>query len=447
MSNENSLSGVKRRDFLKILSLTSIGSLVYSKELLASKFSTNDMSNVVVVYNQNATDKTNKTISTKVVQSMVDQGIKAFTDIAEVGEAWKSIFPGITEKKIIALKVNASFQERNNGTHQQVTYAVANGLTQMDFDGIKFPDNNIIIFDFSANNYLNAQGYTKNDSNKGIRCFASPGYSAEDYNVAGIKVKLSTVITQMADYLINIGYLKHHSMSGVSHCLKNHFGTINSPLNCHDNAANGVSINNCIAALNELEPIKLKQKFCIIDALYGITNNGPGGTPTCAPNKIIMGQDIVAVDCAGRNLLKTSGMSQNDFNRTTHIDIAATKYSLGTNDPNKINLMELTNTTVAIESIQEQIKTTELLQNYPNPFNTKTTIPFYLASTEHVQFIIRDYTGKEIIQLVNKTIDQGTHKLTWDGRNVSGSDVPNNIFIGELKTISYNQSIIIQKVN
>lgn len=445
MSNENPLTGVERRDFLKIMSLTCIGSLVYSKELIASKLSASDVSNVVVIYNQNVTNTTKKTVDAAIVQSMVNQAITAYTGISEVGEAWKSIFPGITTNNIIALKVNTLFPTNNNGTHPQIAYAVANGLTQMDFAGTIFPANNIIIFDFYQN-YLSAKGYAINTSNTGIRCFPSPAYSADTYDVAGIKVRLSTVITQMADYLVNIAYLKSHFLSGVSHCLKNHYGSLQNPEISplfHDNGKCG---DPYIPAITALDPIKSKQKFCIIDALYGVANSGPDGPVTCAPNKIIMGQDVVAVDCTGRNLIKSVGLSQYDLNRTTHIDTAAKTYLLGTNDPNNINVIDLTNTATAIGSMQEQSKKTELLQNYPNPFTTETNIRFNLASNEHVQFTIRDYTGKEIIQLVNKTLNQGMHQFTWNGRNASGKEVLNNIFIGELKTESYNRSIIIQKI-
>jgi flagellar hook assembly protein FlgD len=107
----------------------------------------------------------------------------------------------------------------------------------------------------------------------------------------------------------------------------------------------------------------------------------------------------------------------------------------------------LTNTaTVGIEDMQDQIKVTELMQNFPNPFDNETNIQFYLDSSEHVQFTIRDYAGREIIQLVNKTLSQGMHKLTWNGRNAAGSEVLNKILIGELKTGSYHKSIIMQKI-
>jgi uncharacterized protein (DUF362 family) len=196
----------------------------------------------------------------------------------------------------------------------------------MDFNGTKFPANNIIIFDFHRQNYLAYQGYKMNNSKTGVRCFANPGFSTETYDVAGQKVKISTVITQMADYMINIAYLKNHFLSGVSHCLKNHYGSLEGTDSYNDAAFHSGVGDPYIPAITALEPIKTKQKFCMIDALYGVTNNGPDGPASCAPNKIIMGQDVVAVDTTGKNLLVASGMTGNAS--TSHINTAATKYSL-----------------------------------------------------------------------------------------------------------------------
>ena len=85
--------------FSKILSLTGVGSLITSKSAVASILAPATASKVVVVTDTNATDKTAKTVNADVVQIMVDEGIKNYTGIDNVGEAWKSIFPGITQQQ------------------------------------------------------------------------------------------------------------------------------------------------------------------------------------------------------------------------------------------------------------------------------------------------------------------------------------------------------------
>lgn len=441
MNSVNFLKNVERRDFLKILSLTGIGSLIYSKDAIASVLSPSATSKVVVITNNSATDSVNHTVNSEAVKIMVNDGIKSYTGISDVGNAWKSIFPDITASSVIGLKVNTLFNTKNVGTHPQVAYAVADGLVQMDFEGIKFPANNIIIFDLGSN-YLADQGYTLNTTLTGVRCFPSSAYSSEIYNVSGVNLKISTIITQQINFLINIAQLKQHSMSGLSLCLKNHFGSINQPWACHN--------NNCdpfIPGIAALAPIKNKQKFCIIDALFGITSGGPSGAVTCAPNKIIMGQDIVAVDCIGRDLLKDQGTSQSSINQATHINTAATTYSLGNNNASNISTVDITSPVTGPTGIMEEAENSNrLMQNSPNPFNNETIITFYLHSGEHVQLRIIDYTGKTINILVNKKLESGAHRIKWNGQSASGQVVPAGIYICELKTILYNKSIIIQKV-
>jgi uncharacterized protein (DUF362 family) len=443
-TKKNPAKNVERRDFLKIMSLTGVGSLIASKSAFASVLSPSDTSKVVVVTDTRATDKTAKTVQTDIVKDMVDNGIKTYTGIDDVGAAWKSIFPGITLSSIIGLKVNTLFQTRNTGTHPQVAKAVADGLAQMDFDGAKFPENNIIIYDFH-NNYLTWEGYTLNSTTTGVRCFPSSQYSTETYDIGGVSVKLSKIITETINYMVNMAYLKQHFLSGVSLCLKNHYGSIHNPevsSLMHDSSRYG---SPYIAAINALEPIRSKQKFCIIDALYGVTVNGPSGVPTVNPDKIIMGQDIVAVDCTGRELLKTLGLATTQYNHTVHIDVAATTYSLGINNLSNINVVDVNTSPTGIDDYINNENAGNTFRNSPNPFGVETEISFYLAAASHVQLKIYTYTGKLVNHLINKNLEEGLHTVRWNGLGASGNDLPDGVYMCELKTRSGSRSIIMQK--
>jgi uncharacterized protein (DUF362 family) len=443
-TKKNPSKRVERRDFLKILSLTGVGGIIASRSAVARVLSPDATSNVVVVTDTNATNKTAKTINADVVKNMVDTGIKTYTGIEDVGEAWKSIFPGINAGSILGLKVNTLFNTRNTGTHPQVAKAVSDGLALMDFGGTKFPENNIIIFDFH-NNYLTTQGYTLNSTTSGVRCFPSSTYSTELYDIGGVSVKLSTVITSTINYMVNIAYLKQHFLSGVSLCLKNHYGSIHnpevSPL-LHDLSKYG---SPYITAINALEPIKSRQKFCIIDALYGVTVNGPQGVPNINPDKIIMGQDIVAVDCTGRELLKTLGLPANQANKTVHIDVAATTYSLGTNIPGNINVIDINTGPTGLKDLSDGEGTEGIFRNSPNPFSNETEISFNLAAAGYVQIRIYTYAGKLVAQPVNKKLEPGLHTFSWDGLGTTGIDLPSGVYLCELKTGSYTGSISMQK--
>jgi uncharacterized protein (DUF362 family) len=435
---------VKRRDFLKIMSLTGVGGFIASKSAVASILAPADASKVVVVTDTGATDKTAKTVNADVVRNMVDAGIKNYTGIDNVGEAWKSIFPGITQNSVIGLKVNTLFSTRNTGTHPQVAKAVTDGLVQMDFGGTPFPENNIIIFDY-RNNFLATQGYTLNSSTTGVRCFPNSEYTTENYDIGGVNVKLTKIITETINYMVNIAYLKQHFLSGVSLCLKNHYGSIqNAEINylLHDDSRHG---SPYIAAISALEPVKLKQKFCIIDGLFGVTANGPSGVPTVIPDKIIMGQDIVAVDYTGRELLKTLGLASAQVSKTVHIDIAATTYSLGTNNPANINVVDINTSPTGIEDKAGIENHRETFRNAPNPFSAGTEISFFLKTAAQVQVSIYAYNGRQVTRLIRQHLGEGLHTIPWDGLDASGNDMPDGVYLCELKTGSESRSIIMQK--
>ena len=444
-TKKKSSKQVERRDFLKMMSLTGVGGFVASKSAVASVLSPDEKSNVVIITDTNATDKTTKTVQADIVQKMVDTGIKTYTGIDDVGNAWKSIFPGITEKSIIGLKVNTLFATVNTGTHPQIAYAVANGLARMDFGGTKFPENNIIIFDFHVN-YLTRQGYTLNKTSSGVRCFPTSEYASDSHNIGGVSVRLSKIITESIHYMVNIAYLKHHSLSGVSLCMKNHYGSIHNPSASpvmHEWFRFG---SPYISAINALEPIRSKQKFCIIDALYGVTRNGPSGVPTVNPDKIVMGQDIVAVDSTGRELLKSMGITQSDIDSTTHIDIAGSTYLLGNNDPTNINVIDIN--TSAFTGVDDHLVDEDdggVFRNSPNPFSADTEISFYLPATAYVQMKIYTYTGKPVASMLGKKLEKGLHSVHWDGLGSSGTDLPDGVYLCELKTGFNSRSILMQK--
>ena len=391
-----------------------------------------------------AVDKTAKMVNADVVQVMIDEGIKNYTGLTDVGEAWKSIFPGITGSSIIGLKVNTLFNTRNTGTHPQVAYAVAEGLKKMDFGGNLFPENNIVIFDFHQN-YLAYQGYTVNRSTTGVRCFPNSEFTTENYDIGGVNVKLTKIITETINYMVNIAYLKHHFLSGVSLCMKNHYGSVQNPevsSLLHDGSRCG---SPYIAALNALEPIRSKQKFCIIDGLFGVTSNGPSGVPTVIPDKIIMGQDIVAVDYTGRELLKTLGLLTSQVNKTVHIDVAASTYSLGNNNPADINVVDVNTTALAVEDKESDEKRRETFRNAPNPFSSGTEINFLLKTAAQVKLSIYAYNGKRVSQLISKHLEEGSHTIRWDGHDASGNDMPEGVYLCELNTGTDSQTIIMQK--
>jgi hypothetical protein len=70
-----------------------------------------------------------------------------------------------------------------------------------------------------------------------------------------------------------------------------------------------------------------------------------------------------------------------------------------------------------------------LAQNYPNPFNPATTITFELPEQQRVVLRVFDVMGRIVATLVDADLDQGTHRVTWDGRNTRGQFVASGLYI------------------
>jgi len=60
-----------------------------------------------------------------------------------------------------------------------------------------------------------------------------------------------------------------------------------------------------------------------------------------------------------------------------------------------------------------------LEQNYPNPFNPSTIIQYHIPEAGSVELVIHDLKGREISRVVNVHQTAGSHKLTFDGSNLS----------------------------
>ncbi|NNE08279.1 MAG: T9SS type A sorting domain-containing protein [Gemmatimonadetes bacterium] len=73
-----------------------------------------------------------------------------------------------------------------------------------------------------------------------------------------------------------------------------------------------------------------------------------------------------------------------------------------------------------------------LRPNYPNPFNPTTTIEYTLPSDAHVEVVIHEVGGREVIRLVDQHETAGTHRVIWNGRAANGRDVSSGTYFYRL---------------
>lgn len=347
-----------RRDFLTNISgwFAGISGFAFWKNRLTMASVRKSRAKVVVVHNSGASTitkadyvKTYK-INASVVQDMLDNGIRAYTQKSDIGEAWKTLFPGINREKTISIKINCIARQNNPrglASHPEVVFGVVKGLSQMTFGGIPFPKNNIIIWDRSDFE-LKKSGYAINRSANGVRCFGTmqkisrdgrktKGYNTSiRYSVNGVDQFLSDIIFQ-SDYIINMSLLKNHVYAGATVSLKNHYGSCFAPRKMH-----GGQCDPYIAELNSLKPIREKQKLCICDAIFAIVRDGPMGGPQAAPNSLMFAQDPVALDTVATDMLMEHGANKWLKDHASHIKTAGSApYHLGIYDPKRIDIIKV----------------------------------------------------------------------------------------------------------
>ena len=85
-------------------------------------------------------------------------------------------------------------------------------------------------------------------------------------------------------------------------------------------------------------------------------------------------------------------------------------------------------------------ETFELSQNFPNPFNPSTDIQFTVGKDALISLNIFDIQGRLVSSLVdNSFYSSGSYKITWDGNNQHGTQVPSGMYM--YKLVSEHQTV------
>jgi len=403
------MKDISRRDFLKYLGAGAAGLVVNPK--LSVNFPDPKLlhSTVVQCYHTNAT--TGSAINQSVVQVMMDASIKALTGLSDVGEAWKSVFPGITTSSVISVKVNC-FTELP--THPEFAKCILGGLTQMMYSGTPFNPYQVIAWDDSDAHLTGNGGYTINyNTPDQMRCFGSDhsgvGYDTVSLNVNGVTSHPSRILSQLSNYVIDAAVLKTHSMSTVTLNLKNNYGSVNNPGSIHGNG----SCNPEIPSLNQqirdvLNPTG-RVKIYIIDGLFGLYSGGPGGLPNCNPKKLIMSLDPVACDTQGQIAINIERQAHGlgTISAPHIITASQAPYNLGTTD---INLIEINNPQ-AVE--EKDASGRAALGVAPNPFRNGTAITLTQARTGYAYLDLIDAAGRIHDNIYAGPLAAGTHRIDY----------------------------------
>jgi len=292
------------------------------------------MSKVIVVRYSGGAQK--KGLSKEKYLSLLGVALTELAGEQQVEKAIRKYLPN----GVIGIKTNCLARSFNS-TPTALTDALSLLLTQAGFD-----ENDIIVWERTSHELAKA-GYTLNASSVGRRCLGTDaygvGYSRGFHTSGEVNSLVSRILTDLVHYNINLPVLKDHSIAGLSGGMKNMFGAINNPNKYHD--------NNCdpfCAHVNNLEPIKKKNRLTVLDAVKVQYNGGPGFVSEYISyyNSIIISDDPVAADRIGLEILKharqVNGLPPLEkVGRPVKYLKSAESIGLGTADTNRIDIVVL----------------------------------------------------------------------------------------------------------
>ncbi|MGD0801579.1 MAG: DUF362 domain-containing protein [Terracidiphilus sp.] len=328
-----------RRDFLKTAATGAVLLGSQSKLGLAAMLDQHVESakSKVVVARDAALHGADGQLDEKRVQALLDRAIATYTGQAKPVEAWKHIVP---VGKVIGLKVNG-LGGKGISTHLALVLAVCERLQQA---GVK--PGEIVVWDRNARD-LQGCGLTINTDPSRIRVYGSDVAGYEDQPVAfgSVKVKLAKILSRECAMVLNLPILKDHESAGITFSMKNMYGVIQRPDDLHDGGCNpAVADLNCIPAIRE------KVRFTIGDAISSVYDGGPGFHPErlWQPNALIIGEDRVAVDHTAWQMIERKRAevgipTLEAAGRLPRYIVTAADHAhnLGTNDPQRIHLLEV----------------------------------------------------------------------------------------------------------
>jgi uncharacterized protein (DUF362 family) len=271
------------------------------------------------------------------VLKLLDRAMQAFYGCDAPLDAWKKLVrPG----EVIGLKVNC-LSGRGASTNPVLLEAISERLQQA---GI--PQKDIVIWD-RLNSDLESAGYRVSSRKDRLRCLGNDtaGYEADLTVFGSAGSLLSNTLAKTCDAVINLPVLKDHGIVGVTLALKNLFGAIHNPNKYHSNTGDPY-----VADVNMFPAIRQKVRLTICDGIVAQYEGGPSYMPQWSwpYGGLMVAKDPVALDYTGWQILERKraekGMKTLREVRREPLYIATAadaQHRLGTNDPKRIEVLEV----------------------------------------------------------------------------------------------------------
>jgi uncharacterized protein (DUF362 family) len=269
--------------------------------------------------------------------ALLDRAMQSLTGRDHPREAWaRLVRPGDT----VGLKVN-TLGGRGISTNPLLVAAICERLQEA---GIKASD--IVIWDRGSDELERAGFHVEMGGNR-VQCYGTDrvDYEQELSTYGSVGSRLSKILTQRTNVLINLPVLKDHDGAGVTMALKNMYGVIHNPNKYHPNGCNPY-----IADLNMLPEIRTRLRLHLCDATTAMYEGGPAFKPEFSwnLNALLVSQDPVALDHTGWQIIEgkrsEKGLKTLEAEERAPRYIAAAadqEHRLGNNDPGRITVVEV----------------------------------------------------------------------------------------------------------
>lgn len=337
-----------KRDFIKksiALGLSVYGLANLSKSYNDEAIAKSDNTSVIIARDLKVVDA-NLKANYNVVRNLLNDAVVKLTESKTPADAWRKLF---RTDDIVGIKVN-TLSGKMMSSHPELVMAIVEGL---NLANVK----DIVIWDKSDAELAEAGFKINRKLSNAPKCFGtSPdiGYD-EDVTIHNTVASRLSKILSYCTAFVNVPVLKHHTMAGVTISLKNWFGAIHNPHKYHfDVNSNNKMVAECdyIPDVNSLlfTSLKKRQPLIVCDGILSQYDNGPGYTPSrmWKYSGLIVSSDPVALDFVGAKIIDKKRLSSGlkslaDTGRDPkYIAISADKsHKLGTNDPSKIEIIDV----------------------------------------------------------------------------------------------------------
>jgi uncharacterized protein (DUF362 family) len=280
---------------------------------------------------------TGSTVDSQRILALLDRAMQALFDRDHPLEAWRKLVrPG----ELVGVKVN-TLGGRGISSNPLLVAAICERLQGA---GIKAGD--IVVWDRDTDE-LERAGFHAAEGGNRVQCYGTDRVDYEQdlaaYGCVGSR--LSKIMTQRSNVLINVPVLKDHDGAGVTIALKNMYGVIHNPNKYHPDGCNPY-----VADLNMLPEIRTRMRLTICDATTAMYEGGPAFKPehSWECNSLLVSQDPVALDYTGWQIIERKraehGLKTLEAEQRAPRYIATAadaQHRLGTNDPRKISTVEI----------------------------------------------------------------------------------------------------------